>query len=150
MTLTRYDPFNELRAISRSLNSFNDFFNNNVGTNELSQLNVSSFAPDVNTREGEYAYHIDIDLPGIEKDDIHIGIDNKVLSISGERKTREETKEEDYYKVESSFGKFERKFSLPDDVDAENIHAESSNGVLEITIPKLAAQEDQVRKIEIK
>ncbi len=150
MTLTHYDPFKELRTISRSLNSFNDFFNNSISSNELSQLNVSSFVPDVNTREGEYAYHIDVDLPGIEKDDIHIGIDNNILSISGERKTKEETKEEDYYKVESSFGKFERKFSLPDDVDTENIHAESSNGVLEITIPKLAPQEDQIRKIEIK
>ncbi len=150
MTLTRYDPFRELREISRSLNSFNDFFNGGLATREFQQLNVSSFVPDVNTREGEFAYHIDVDLPGIEKDDINIAIDNNILTISGERKTKEETKEEDYYKVESSFGRFERKFSLPDDIDAENIHAESSNGVLEITVPKLTKQEEQVKKIEIK
>lgn len=150
MTLTRYDPFRELKDISRSLNSFNDFFNGGLSAREFPQLNVSSFVPDVNTREGDFAYHIDVDLPGIEKDNIQIGIDNGVLTISGERKTKDETKEEDYYKVESSFGKFERKFSLPEDVDVENIHAESSNGVLEITVPKLANQEEQVRKIEIK
>ncbi len=150
MTLTRYDPFKELREISRSLNSFNDFFNGGLATREFPQLNVSSFVPDVNTREGEFAYHIDVDLPGIEKDDINIAIDNNVLTISGERKTKAETKEEDYYKVESSFGRFERKFSLPDDIDTENIHAESSNGVLEITVPKLTKQEEQVKKIEIK
>ena len=146
MTLTRYDPFKELRELTHSVNSLNDVFN----TQGFPELNVSSFVPDVNTREGEFAYHIDIDLPGISKDDTNIHVDNNILTISGERKTKEETKKDDYYKIESSFGKFERKLSLPDDVDAENIHAESSDGVLEIVIPKMAKKIEQVKKIEIK
>lgn len=146
MTLKRYDPFKELREITRNVNSLHDWYN----TRELPELNVSSFVPDVNTREGEYAYHIDVDLPGISKEDIHVHVDNNILTISGERKTKEETKMDDYYKIESSFGKFDRTFTLPDDVDAENIHAESSDGVLEITVPKLAKKTEQVKKIEIK
>jgi len=146
MALTRFDPFKELRELSRNVNSLNDLYN----TQEFPQLNVSSFVPDVNTREGDYAYHIDVDLPGINKDNIHVHIDNNIMTISGERKTKEETKEEDYYKVESHFGKFERRFTLPDDVDSENIHAESSDGVLEITVPKMAKKAEQVKKVEIK
>jgi HSP20 family protein len=91
-----------------------------------------------------------VDLPGMSKDEINIHIDNNILTISGERKTKEETKKDDYYKIESSFGKFERTLSLPDDVDAENIHAESSDGVLEIVIPKMNRKIEQVKKIEIK
>lgn len=146
MALTRYDPFKELRELTRNISSLNDVYNNQ----EFPEMNVSSFVPDVNTREGDYAYHIDIDLPGIGKDDINIHIDNNVLTISGERKTKEETKQEDYYKIESHFGKFERRFTLPDDVDAENIHAESTEGVLEITVPKMAKKVEQVKKVEIK
>ena len=146
MALTRYDPFKELRELTRNVNSLNDVFN----TLGYPELNFSSFVPDINTREGEFAYHIDIDLPGMSKDEINIHIDNNILTISGERKTKEETKKDDYYKVESSFGKFERTLSLPDDVDAENIHAESSDGVLEIVIPKMTRKIEQVKKIEIK
>ena len=146
MALTRYDPFNELRDLTHHVNSLNDVFN----TQGFPELNFSSFAPDVNTREGEFAYHIDVDLPGISKDDINVHIDNNILTISGERKTKEETKKDDYYKIESSFGKFERTFSLPDDIDAENIHAESSDGVLEIVVPKITKKTEEVKKIEIK
>ena len=146
MALTRYDPFKELRELTHNVNSLNDVFN----TQGFLDSNVFSFSPDVNTREGEFAYHIDVDLPGMGKDDIHVHIDNNILTISGERKTKEETKKEDYYKIESSFGQFERTFSLPDDIDAENIHAESSDGVLEIVVPKMARKTEQVKKIEIK
>lgn len=146
MALTRYDPFKELRELTHNVNSLNDVFN----IQGYPELNFSSFVPDINTREGEFAYHIDVDLPGMSKDEINIHIDNNILTISGERKTKEETKKDDYYKVESSFGKFERTLSLPDDVDAENIHAESSDGVLEIVIPKMTRKIEQVKKIEIK
>jgi len=146
LTRYRYDPFKELIELTHNVNSLNDVFN----TQGFLESNVSSFSPDVNTREGEFAYHIDVDLPGIGKDEIHVNIDNNVLTISGERKTKEETKKDDYYKIESSFGKFERTFSLPDDIDAENIHAESSDGVLEIVVPKMVKKTEQVKKIEIK
>ncbi|NOQ80670.1 MAG: Hsp20 family protein [Gammaproteobacteria bacterium] len=146
MALTRYDPFKELRELTHNVNSLNDVFN----IQGYPELNFSSFVPDINTREGEFAYHIDVDLPGMSKDEINIHIDNNILTISGERKTKEETKKDDYYKIESSFGKFERTFSLPDDIDAENIHAESSDGVLEIVIPKMTRKIEQVKKIEIK
>jgi len=59
-------------------------------------------------------------------------------------------KEEDYYKVESAYGKFSRSFTLPEKVDVENIHAESKDGVLEVIIPKLKEEEKKPKKIEIR
>ena len=138
MLLTKFDPFKQLKEIEKNLYT-------QVGNNE----GVTAFVPTVNTREGEFAYHIDVDLPGVKKEDIKVDLNKGVLTISGERKTKEEVKQEDYYKIETYFGKFSRSFTLPDNVDIENIEAKSDNGVLEIVIPKL---KDDVSKksIEIK
>ena len=111
---------------------------------------LSSFVPVVNTREEEHAYHVELDLPGIKKEDIDITTEDNVLSISGKRKLKEEAKEEDYYRVESVYGKFSRSFTLPEKIDVENIHAESSDGVLEVVIPKLKVEDTKPKKIEIK
>ena len=138
MLLTKFDPFKQLKEIEKNLYT-------QVGNNE----GVTAFVPTVNTREGEFAYHVDVDLPGVKKEDIKVDLNKGILTISGERKTKEEVKQEDYYKIETYFGKFSRSFTLPDNVDIENIEAKSDNGVLEIVIPKL--KDDVFKKsIEIK
>lgn len=134
MLVTRFDPFRELRELeNRFMRTY---------TPEQRESGITSFAPSVNTREGEFAYHLEVDLPGVKKEDINVDVKDNVLTINGERNFKEEVKEEDYYKVETSFGKFTRSFNLPDSVDVENITANSDNGVLEINIPKKAKQED--------
>lgn len=143
MLLTRFDPFAEIRELERRLMR-------EYPTKEEKE-SVSAFVPTVNTREGEYAYHIEIDLPGVKKEDIKVHVDEekKTLTISGERKYKEEIKEKDYYKVESSYGKFMRNFALPDGVDAENIDAVTQDGVLELTLPKVEKTKE-VKEIAIK
>lgn len=132
MFLTKFDPFKQLRDLEK------DFYT--VSKNE----GVNAFVPIVNTREGEFAYHVDVDLPGVKKEDIKVDINKNILTISGERKTKDEIKQEDYYKVETYFGKFSRSFTLPENTDIENIEASSDNGVLEVIIPKL--KEDNNKK----
>ena len=140
MLITRYDPFKELRDLENRLLK-------NYSASE--DAGIGAFSPQVNTREGEFAYHVDIDLPGVQKKDIKIDIKDGHLLISGERNFKDEVKEEDYYKVETSFGKFTRSFSLPEHVDIENITASSDNGVLEVTIPKLE-EKTNIKTIEVK
>jgi HSP20 family protein len=141
MLVTRFDPFREIRELE------NKIFQNYVPTN--TEKGISAFVPSVNTRESEFAYHIDVDLPGVNKEDIKVDLKDGLLTISGERKIKNEVKEEDFYKIETSFGKFSRSFNLPDDADVENIEASSDNGVLEVVIPKLA-KDANVKTIEIK
>ena len=143
MLVTRFDPFAELKRLEdRIFNAYPTVAPKNDGS-------ISSFAPTVNTREDDNAYYIEVDLPGVKKEDINVDISDGMLTISGERKFKNEIKEENYYKIESSFGKFERSFRLPEDIDVENINAENKNGVLEITLPKVK-KEDKKKKIEIK
>ncbi|MGM0622764.1 MAG: Hsp20/alpha crystallin family protein [Campylobacterota bacterium] len=105
---------------------------------------ISAFIPQVNTREDERAYYLDVDLPGVKKEDISIDVDEGVLSIYGERNFKDEVKEEDYYKVETRFGKFQRSFTLPENIDTEAIEAKNGKGVLEVVIPK--KEEERNRK----
>jgi HSP20 family protein len=147
MLLTKFDPMRDFRDLERRMESAFRF-------PDISSdfLNVSGFSPSVNTREGEYAYHIEVDLPGVKKDDIHVDLKDDVLTISGERKTKKEVKEKDYYKMESSYGKFQRSFTLPENTDAENIGANAKDGVLEVVIPKIkrSKKETKTTKIKIK
>ena len=147
MFITKFDPFADLRELNRRFYNLNRAFPQ-ISSSEDSS--ISGFTPAMNTREGEFAYHIDVDLPGVAKEDIKVDVEEGILKISGERNFKNETKEEDYYKVETSFGKFQRHFTLPDNVDAENISASSSDGVLEIVLPKIKEKEKEVKSIEIK
>jgi len=144
MLLTKFDPMKELSELEKRMGGA--FKLPEIG--ELS--NVTSFIPSVNTREGEYAYHVEVDLPGVKKEDVHVEVEDNVLTISGERKTKKEVKEKDYYKMESSYGKFQRSFTLPENTDAENIEANSKDGVLEVVIPKMKKSKKETKKIKIK
>jgi HSP20 family protein len=144
MLVTRYNPY----GTRRSLGVVNQLLNQLDGFQEEGV--ISSFVPVVNTREGEYAYHVELDLPGIKKEDIEITTEDNILTISGERKYKDEAKEDEYYKIESVYGKFSRSFTLPEKIDVEHIHAESNDGVLEVIIPKLKEEESKPKKIEIK
>ncbi len=148
MFITHYDPRTQSRGLTRGYNLLNSLLDDYQRSYENREQ--SDFLPAINTREGEFAYHVEADLPGIKKEDISLQVEENTLIISGERKAKEDVKEENYYKIESRFGSFTRSFSLPDDVDIENIHAESVDGVLEITIPKLENQVDKVKTITIK
>ena len=149
MLVTRYNPNLKIKEVRRGFDLLNSMLNEfNV---EKTDGFKSNFSPTINTREGEYAYHIEVDLPGVKKEDINIQVEDNTLVISGERKIKEEMKEENYYKIESNFGSFSRSFSLPEEADIENIHAESTDGVLEVVVPKLeSAKVEKVKKISIK
>jgi HSP20 family protein len=149
MLITRYNPLDEFRDIRRGFDMLNSMINN-VEKSRGSEGTLVDFVPSVNTREGEYAYHVEVDLPGIKKEDVDISVEGNVLTISGERKVENEIKEDAYYKIESAYGKFSRSFTLPEKVDVEDIHAESAEGVLEIIVPKLKEVEVKPKKIEIK
>jgi HSP20 family protein len=148
MLLTKFEPFREMRDLRRGFNYLNSVMNSI--DEQVSESGISSFSPNVNSREAKNAYFVEIDLPGIKKDEIYIDIKDNVLTISGERKVKNETKEESYYKIESTYGKFVRSFTLPKNVDIEKIEANSSDGVLEVKIPKLEVITNKPKKIEIK
>ena len=146
MIITRYKKPVYPSLHARGFDLLNEFLNK---FDQKGEGSIASFNPLVNTREENDRYYIEVDLPGIKKEDVEINVDNNILSISGKRGFKNETKEENYYRIESTYGTFERSFRLPEKVDVENIKASSVDGVLEVMIPKLPASVNNLKKIEI-
>ena len=150
MYVTRYNPASELEQMKRSFETFNSFLDSFMGSSAKGAEKKYDFIPAINTREEDNAYIIEVDLPGVDKKDIDIDIQDNTLVISGERKLKEEQKDDEYYKIESVYGKFERRFTLPEDADVAKIDAKSVDGVLEVKIPKKKVVVEKPKKIKIK
>jgi len=102
--------------------------------------NVASYLPFSNlARSGQNNYTIEVDLPGVKKEDIELSIKGNYLNVSAVRKRNKEVKEEDYYLRESFYGKIARTFLLPNDLDTEHIDATYEDGRLTIALHKTEA-----------
>ena len=111
--------------------------------------NVVSHLPLANLAKKESGdFHIEIDMPGIKKEDIEISVADNILTVSAVRKMQNEVKKDDYYLCESSFGRIERKFSIPEGIDQDKISAELEDGVLVIELQK--EEKLKPKSIEIK
>lgn len=128
-------------------NLFDDLMNRNVFEAAGRQLTGNAW-PRVDITEGEKNYLIRADVPGLDKKEISVTVDNGVLTIEGEKKQERKTDEGCYYHFERSFGKFSRSFALSEDVDSEHIEAKMENGVLELSIPK--TEKARPKAIEVK
>jgi len=103
--------------------------------------NVASHLPFANlAKSGDETYTIEVDLPGIKKEDITINVEGDHLNVNAVRHTRNEVKEDDYYLKESFYGRIGRTFYLPNDLDRESIDAALENGRLTITLKKLISK----------
>jgi len=137
---TVFDPFRELQDIERRIGAV-------LGANKPVSK-VESFTPAVNEKVDEKGYYLEIDLPGVKKKDIDISVNEGILTITGERKLEKKEEKENYTRIESFFGRFERAFKLPADADLDNVEAKYENGVLNIFIPR--KQKPEGKKIEVK
>ena len=135
MTLVKWTPMREMMSLPYRINRFFDdsFFRAGFSDNDLA---LSAWHPMVDIYDDNDSIVIKAELPGIDKKDITIDLKDSVLTLKGERNVENEEKEDNYYRRERSFGKFERAFTLPTGLDPEKIKADYKDGVLKIEIPK--------------
>jgi HSP20 family protein len=107
------------------------------------------FLPLADVIEREKEYLVKVDLPEVRKEDVKVLFDEGLLTIKGERKVEKEVKGETAHRTERFYGTFERSFALPDDVDPKGIHAECKDGVLIVSLPRLAVQKPKPLAITI-
>ena len=107
-----------------------------------------STVPRMDVSETDKTIEVAAELPGLEAQDIQLGLVDNVLTVRGEKKSEREEKQKDYHLVERSFGSFSRSLQLPEGVKAEDISAEIAKGVLKVTVKKPAPK--QSKQIEIK
>jgi HSP20 family protein len=106
--------------------------------------------PAVDIAESEKAYELTAELPGMDEKNIEVTVDNGNLIIKGEKQEEKEEKKKDYYMRERNFGSFERRFEMPESVEADKIEASFKKGVLTLTLPKKVEAQKPAKKIEVK
>jgi HSP20 family protein len=142
MNVTRYEPWS-------ALNEVNSLFENMLQrrAGDYSNVETSQWMPAVDIKEETNRFVILADLPGVDKEQIEIGMENNILTLRGERNETHKEEKENFSRVERIKGSFYRRFTLPDTADSEKIQAKTRNGVLEILIPKKVKA--QPRRINI-
>ena len=108
---------------------------------------LATWSPTCDVFETDNEIVVKAELPEVKKEDVNVSIDNNILSIRGERKLSEETKKENYHRLERSYGEFFRSFTLPNFVDTAKINAEFKDGMLRVTMPK--REEAKPKQVEV-
>lgn len=133
MSLIRWSPFSDMESF---LNPLLPEALSNWQRLALGNGKKLDWAPSADISETEKEYVIRAELPAVKKEDIQVSLDEGTITIKGERKQQKEDKSEKYHRTESFYGSFERRFALPDNVNADAVHCESKDGILTVHIPK--------------
>src|ERR1700724_1223271 len=144
-TLTQWEPFRGATTLQDQVNRlFNDVLER---TGDESSL--TAWAPSVDIYETEHELVVKADLPDVDPKDLDIRVENNILTIRGERKFEKNVSQDNYLRVERTYGSFSRSFSLPNTVNAEAIHAEYKNGVLSVSLPKREESKPNQVKVSV-
>jgi HSP20 family protein len=143
--ITRWDPFHNLSTLQEQVNRLFERRLFDGGSHSA----LTAWAPSVDIYETENELVIKADLPEVAEKDLDVRVENSMLTIQGERKFEQSVKEENYLRMERSYGSFQRSFSLPETVDTQAIKAQYADGALTVTLPKRAESKPKQVKINV-
>ncbi len=147
MSLVRWEPFRNLLTMQERMNLMSRLFN---PAENKTEEQLGTWAPAVDIYETEKEIVLKADLPGVKSEDVDIRVENNVLTLRGERKFEKEVKEDNYHRVERTYGAFARTFTLPNTVNSDSIGATFDNGVLHVNIPKREEARPKQIKVAVK
>lgn len=142
MTLVRWEPFREIDTLQKEMNRL---FDRLVVDGETGTAHV----PAAELSETPEAFHLKLEIPGIEAKDLDIQVSAEAISVSGERKSETKTEEKGVTRTEFRYGKFSRVIPLPGRVENNNVTAEYKDGILNLTLPKAEDEKNKVVKINL-
>lgn len=146
MSITRYNPFHDLRSLQEEVNRlFSTNLSRSFGNDE--GIARGAWTPSVDIYENKDQIVLEAELPGMQREDFDLTIENNVLTLRGERRFEKREESDNYHRVERAYGSFTRSFTLPQTVSGEGANAEYKNGVLRVSLPK--REEVKARRIQI-
>jgi len=145
MSITRYDPFRDLRTLQEEVNRL--FTGNVARTFDDEGIARGSWSPSVDIYENKDQIVLEAELPGMNREDFDLTIENNVITLRGERRFEKKNEADNYHRVERAYGSFTRSFTVPQTVSGDGASAEYRNGVLRVTLPK--REETKARRIEV-
>ena len=146
MSIIRYDPFRDLRSLQDEVNRlFSTSLSRSFGDEGIAR---GAWMPNVDIYENKDQIVLEAELPGMNREDFDLSIENNIITLHGERRFEKKDDGDNYHRVERAYGTFTRSFTLPQTVSADGAAAEYKNGVLRVTLPK--REEVKARRIEVK
>jgi HSP20 family protein len=142
MTIVRWAPFRESIALQNRLNAL-------FSHSDESAETPASFVPAADIYEDAGKVVLKLEVPGIEEKDLDVRVENRTLTVKGERRFAQEEKEENFHRIERSYGSFYRAFTLPSTVDAESVNASYTAGVLKVELTKKAQAQPRQIKVNV-
>lgn len=136
---TTWDPFREFSDLSSRLDRLLEGWPK-LST-EREAMALADWSPRVDIRESKDAYLVDAELPGVDRKDIHVFVDDGMLTIRGERRERHDEKQARSHRVECSYGTFVRSFAIPGDASGADVEASYDNGILRLRLPRTRTRE---------
>ena len=147
--LTRWNPINEFDDLMNRYNRMFGLARTNGDREGKDLFSRSDWSPAVDIKETDSAFTIEAELPGMNKDDVKVTVQDGVLSIQGERKSEEETNDKKHHRIERFYGSFLRRFTLPENVDENSVKANFKDGLLTLTIQKAEPKEPKAIEVEV-
>jgi HSP20 family protein len=144
-TLTHFQPFRRVSTLQDQINGLFDA----AFDRSSDESSVTPWAPAVDIFETEQNLVVKADLPDLKPEELDIRVENNILTIRGERKFEKKVDENNYLRVERSYGSFSRSFSLSNTVNTESIQADYKNGVLTLSIPKREEAKPKQIKVHV-
>ena len=143
-----WDPFGELESLQSEMNKL---FNTSLAKGPLKGFGqlAGAWSPAVDVYDSKDSILVKADLPGLNKDEIDINVEDDTLTIRGEKKQEERRQEKGYVREERSYGSFYRALTLPSSVETQKVSAHYKNGVLEITLPKKEEAKPKQIKVDV-
>lgn len=149
----QYAPMLQLhRDVDRFFDQFFRELNlSAIGENQsfIPLVDSGLFKPKVDLSADEQEYALTVEIPGVNEHDVTVNVSGNSMTIKGEKKLEEEKNEIDYYRMERSYGSFQRILSLPEDVDHDGIKAGFKNGILTVTMPRKSIPRAESKQIKI-
>jgi HSP20 family protein len=144
MTLIKFEPLKEFESLQNQIKKYFDDFPS-FGFNY-----ENSFSPRIDISEKDDKILVEAEIPGVKKDDLKITLQDNILTIKGEKKKEEESKDNNFYRSERSYGSFSRSFTLPVEVNTDKVDAKFNDGMLMIELKKVEQKKVKEKLIELK
>src|SRR3989304_4458785 len=145
MTMARWEPLRDLIAIQEQMNRL--FGESLARSRDQEELSTAYWLPAVDVYETADNLVMKAEIPGLSRKDVTLEVSDNLLTLKGERRFEEETKRENYHRVERAYGPFKRSFSLPSYVEQDKVSAKFKDGILEVIFPK--KEEVKAKKITV-
>lgn len=145
-----WSPFNDIWDLQDDINRLFRGVGGRRSRTSDENSELAVWAPAVDISEDKESVKLSVELPGMKQNEVKISVEDGVLTLRGERKFTDETKKENYYRIERCYGSFSRSFSLPPTVETEKIKAAMRDGLLEVLIPKKEEAKPKEIQIEVK